>query len=186
MVIGGSGMRGSRYVRLCVGLGLLVSLQLVSLQVFAVEKGDIAPDFMLPSLVETSFVTLSDYRGKVVFLDFWSAWCAPCRESLPRLAKMRNSLPSEHFELVSIDVDVDPQDALKFISSIASSVAMNHPVAMDPGATTVNLYRYTSLPSSYLINQDGIIEQVHANFQAADVDGLKAEISRLINLQYEG
>ena len=179
-------MRGSSYVRLCVGLGFLVSLQIASLQVLAVEKGELAPDFTLPSLLENNFVTLSDYQGKVVFLDFWSAWCAPCRETLPRLAKMRNSFSPEHFELVSIDVDIEPKDALKFISAITSTVSMNHPIGMDPAGSTATLYQYTTLPASYLINQDGIIEQIHTNLQAEDLDGLKIEISRLIGKQYEG
>jgi len=179
-------MRNSGYVRLCVGLGFLVSLQFTSLQVLAVEKGDIAPNFTLPSLIENNFVTLSDYHGKVVFLDFWSAWCSPCRESLPQLSNMRNSLSSNHFELLSVDVDVEPKDALKFISSITGSEPLNHPVAMDPGATTAELYRYTTLPASYLINRNGVVEQIHRNFQAKDVSSLRAEITRLINQQYEG
>lgn len=179
-------MRASWYVHLFVGLSLLICLQITSVPAFAVEKGDIAPDFTFPSLLESNFVTLSDYRGKVVFLDFWSAWCAPCRDSLPLLAKMRNSFSSEQFELVSIDVDVEPKDAVKFLHDVASSVPVNYPLAMDPGAISANLYRYKTIPASYLIDQNGVIEQVHANFQAKDIDDLKQEISRLINRQYEG
>ncbi len=179
-------MRASWYVHLCVGLSLFVCLQITSLPVFAVEKGDIAPDFMFPSLLENNFVSLSDYKGKVVFLDFWSAWCAPCRDSLPHLARMRNSFSPEHFELVSIDVDVEPEDAIKFLSDNAAGIPINHPIAMDPGAISAELYRYTTIPASYLIDKNGIIEQVHANVQAKDIDGLKREISKLINSRYEG
>lgn len=179
-------MRASWYIHLCVGLSLLVCLQVTSLPVFAVEKGDIAPDFTFPSLLESNFVTLSDYKGKVVFLDFWSAWCAPCRDSFPRLAKLRNYFSSAHFELVSVDVDVEPKDAVKFLNDITPNVPTDYPLAMDPGAISAKLYRYTSIPASYLIDQNGVVEQVHANFQAKDVDALKEEISRLINVQYEG
>jgi thiol-disulfide isomerase/thioredoxin len=179
-------MRASWYVYLCVGLSMLVCLQITSLPLLAVEKGDIAPDFTFPSLLESNFVTLSDYKGKVVFLDFWSAWCAPCRDSLPRLAKMRNSFSSEQFELVSIDVDVEPKDAVKFLEDVTSGAPINYPLAMDPGAVSARLYRYTTIPASYLIDQNGVIEQVHANFQAKDVGSLKQEISRLINRQYDG
>ena len=161
------------------------------------EEGDIAPNFTLPSLrvqsssAENSFVSLSDYRGKVVVLDFWSAWCLPCRNSVPGLALMRNTMPPEHFELVSVDIDAEPEDARLFLeglvlAGLATTALLSHPVAMDPQATTAQLYQYSNIPTAYLINRQGIIERVHRNFSADQVGALKKDIRQLIEKAYEG
>ena len=164
-------MRAKKYLHLCMGVFFLFSLDCS-----AAERGDIAPDFTLPSLLQNSPVALSDYRGRIVLLDFWSTWCLPCRESLPELSKLRNEFSQESFELISIDIDARPDDAKKFLMT----VNFTHPMVMDPQAASAALYGLTILPTAFLINRDGVIEKVHQNLKLGDLDQLKKEISMLI------
>ena len=187
-------MRAGRYVYLYFGLCFILSSPC-----YAVEEGDIAPDFTLPSLVPSLvpsldqsspinnyFISLSHYSGKVVVLEFWSVWCLPCRNTLPSLARMRNTFSPEHFELVSIDIDVVPEDARLFLEDIAGKVNLSHPIAMDPQATTARIYQYSNIPTTYLINRQGVVEQVHKNFSREQVGTLAKDIRKLINRQYRG
>src|SRR5687767_7146528 len=93
---------------------------LLSTYATAVEVGEQAPSFTLPKLNEEASagaVNLADFRGKVVYVDFWASWCAPCQVSIPLLSELRNSYAEEglDFEVVAINVDSDPADGTDFL-----------------------------------------------------------------------
>src|SRR5690606_574462 len=74
--------------------------------------GQPAPEFSLPSLDPANDpVQLREHRGKVVYLDFWSSWCAPCRRAMPYLDELRSRFSREDFEVVGINVDPSIEDA---------------------------------------------------------------------------
>ena len=133
---------------------LLVSTQAPIL--LAVEKGDLAPDFTLPPLRAADIamaqaLSLSDFRGKVVYLDFWDSWCGPCRESLPALDAMRRELPGDAFEVFAVNLDADPAAGRRFLAQYPVA----YPVASDPSANAAATYRLRALPTSFLIGRDG-------------------------------
>ncbi len=164
-------MNASASVRLS-----MVLLLLFSQQANAAKIGDIAPDFSLPSLFHSQVITLSDYRGKIVYLDFWSAWCGPCRDSLPLLSELREAFTSEHFELVVISIDQVPADSKKYLKRLQFS----HPVAMDPSAVSALRYGVAALPMAFLINRQGLVEEVFRGEQVRDINRLRKRISLLV------
>ena len=86
---------------------LIVLLFFWSATTTALSEGDIAPSFSLPVLGELQTVSLSDLRGKVVYLDFWASWCGPCRISLPQMVELQAELGSDQFEVIAINLDED-------------------------------------------------------------------------------
>ncbi|MFQ5483229.1 MAG: redoxin domain-containing protein, partial [Nitrospinaceae bacterium] len=81
----------------------------VELKPFEVEypaESFISPHFELPSL-HGSKVQLSDYRGKVVFINFWATWCATCEVEMPSMQKLYDRFKGDHFEMLTISVDKD-------------------------------------------------------------------------------
>src|SRR5262245_31657604 len=76
-----------------------------------IRIGQMAPDFTVKD-VEGRQVSLSDYRGKLVFVNFWASWCVPCAKEMPDLETLHNTLKDRKFQMVTISVDASSRDAL--------------------------------------------------------------------------
>lgn len=112
--------------------------------------------------------------GKVVYIDFWASWCAPCIQSLPFLNELRNQYAGEGFELVSVNVDVDPKKALAFIEALS----LEFPVLRDPDSAVMQEYKITGLPTGILIDAESEVILTHLGFSPADEAFLRARIDR--------
>ena len=141
----------------------------------AVEPGAPAPGFNAPTF-DNKPVQLSDYRGKVVFVDFWASWCSPCRQSLPMYSKLSGEFPASDFAVVAINVDENAEDARKFLAE--------HPVkyttVQNPDGDIPKAFGINGMPSSYLIDRDGMIRDRHVGFDPKDINTLRGEITKLI------
>lgn len=173
-------------VRFCMLLALLVLPVIGN----AIEPGDIAPDFTLPILANATdaqlrdadaadskfaLLNLSDYRNKVVYLNFWQASCAPCRESLPLLTKHRDEFAERGVEILAVNTDVNPAAALALVAKFA----VNYPVVSDPGAQVASRYGLSGLPTAYLIARDGRVHQVREGFASQDIENIRATLFAL-------
>jgi thiol-disulfide isomerase/thioredoxin len=141
----------------------------------AVELGASAPGFTA-STFDNKPVSLADYRGKVVFVDFWASWCSPCRQSLPMYDKLAGEFPTTEFTVIAINVDEDVADGKKFLS--------DHPVkyitVQNPQGDIPKAFGLSGMPSSYLIDRDGKVRQRYVGFEPTDISALKNEITKLI------
>ena len=77
----------------------------------AISVGDAAPSFKARSIDGMNNVSLEDYRGKVVLIDFWASWCPPCLKSFPKYDDLRREIGTTDFEIVAINVDENTEDA---------------------------------------------------------------------------
>jgi thiol-disulfide isomerase/thioredoxin len=147
--------------------------------VYAVEVDEQAPAFSLPALDElTRTVSLADFRGKVIYVDFWASWCAPCQVSIPLLSELRNSYAAEglDFEVVAINVDSDPADGTDFLLD----VPVEYVVLSDPEGKTPALYDIKAMPTSYLVDKTGKVRLVHSGFKRGDIDMIADEVRKLL------
>lgn len=118
--------------------------------------GKEAPDFVLPNLNEKS-VRLSDYRGKVVFLNFWATWCKPCREEMPSMEVLYKNFDRDG--LVVLAVSIDRVTTKKDIPPFVSSMNLTFPVLVDSWGQTDKRYKLMGVPETYIIDQQGILRE---------------------------
>jgi thiol-disulfide isomerase/thioredoxin len=154
----------------------LVLALLLSSGVPAAGQGQPAPLFRADPLQGKEVIELERYRGKVVFLDFWASWCAPCRQSLPALERMRQEHAAAGFEVIAVNLDEVPQDGLDFLEKYP----VTYPTVRDPQGKLARLYDVRTMPMSYLIDRKGVVRHVHQGFNKKDLPRLRAAVAKLV------
>lgn len=141
-----------------VGLVLWLLAPLGTVWAVTAVVGHQAPEFSLPSLhAGHGSVDLSQYHGKVVYLDFWSAWCAPCRRTMPVLDALRREFPRTDFEVIGVNVDPEAADGRRFLDQ----TAVSYPVVADPAGRVAGRFGVTVLPAGVLIDRQGVVRSAH-------------------------
>lgn len=137
--------------------GLCCSLA-VSLLLFGCKgggRGNIGPGQPAPDFSSTTLngevKRLSDFRGKLVLLNFWASWCEPCREEIPALERLQSRLHSEGVAVVSVGVD-DTREALL---EIASKYGVSYTVFVDLEGELKRRYGVSGIPESFVLQRDG-------------------------------
>lgn len=118
----------------------------------AVMEGKQAPGFTLGT-IDGKKLTLADYRGKMVFLNIWATWCAPCREEMPSMQTLYEKLAGPGFAMLTISIDKGPEEVIQFVEELG----LTFPVAMDPEQKVASQYKITGVPETFLISPDGIV-----------------------------
>ncbi len=118
--------------------------------------GNVAPDFELPDL-EDQTVRLSDFRGKVVFLNFWATWCKPCREEMPSMEILYKNFGKDG--LVILAVSIDRVTTKKDIPPFVKSLNLTFPILVDSWGQTDKPYKLMGVPETYIIDREGVLHQ---------------------------
>lgn len=142
----------------------------------ASEVGQPAPQFNLPSLLQNQPVSLSQFGGKVVYVDFWASWCAPCRTSFPLLNKLQQKLKDQGFEVVAINLDEDPANAEKFLKDFPVTFT----ILRDSNGEWADKYVVESMPTSFIVDRQGVIQNIHHGFASDDINELEQKIVQLL------
>jgi peroxiredoxin len=115
--------------------------------------GAAAPDFVLKS-VDGKDIRLSDYRGRVVLLNFWATWCPPCRSEMPSIESLSRKMNGYDFAVLAVSIDGFETSQLK------NMISPNHysfTVLHDPEQKVADIYLITGIPTTYIIDKDGVI-----------------------------
>jgi len=159
-----------------LALGLCISWALL-LPHCAKEKKTspgLAPDFTLNTF-DGQEITLSQLKGKVVLLDFWATWCAPCRESIPHLIQLYKDHRESGFELVGMNVD---RGDVEVVRRYIQSMDIPYPIVSTP-EEVVRAYRVTGIPATFLIDKEGKIRERITGFNRTIADQLTTQVADL-------
>ncbi len=123
-----------------------------------------APDFTLKD-AGGKRLSLSDYKGKVVLLNFWATWCGPCKTEIPWFIEFEKQYQAKGFTVLGVSMD---EDGWKVINPYAAAAKINYPVVL--GNEEVNeLYGgFEALPTTLLIGRDGKVEFLHEGLISRD------------------
>jgi len=121
----------------------------------APEENANAPDFSLKTINNTT-VRLSDYRGKVVFLNFWATWCPPCRMELPAMEKLYEKLKNQPFIIIAVNMDNGDPVAVK---NFVQSMNLTFPVLLDDDNVS-KIYKVNAIPTTFIIRKNGTIDSI--------------------------
>jgi len=117
-------------------------------------KGDKkAPDFSLKDLTGKK-VEIKDYKGKIIFLNFWATWCVPCKEEMPSLEVLHERFKGEKFVLLTVSVDYE---GLKVVHGFLDKHSYTFPVLLDPNGETLDLFEVKGIPTTFIIDKKGRI-----------------------------
>ena len=124
-----------------------------------------APDFSLKSL-DGQQVSLSQFKGHPVLINFWASWCPPCRLEMPDLVKAYTAHKAEGFVLLGLNAT--SLDSLPDVKAFVKEFGMTFPVLLDEDGSVAALYRLRGLPLSVFVDRQGIISRLNIGAMSAD------------------
>ena len=141
-----------RWSLIAGAFGLLAAVCTGSVASAELKPADSAPPsaFQLQDL-NGRVHRLSDYRGKVVLVNFWATWCEPCRAEMPSIERLQKRLGEQSFAVLAINMDEPEARIAKFVSAMPLAL----PVLLDPGGKVTRAWKVRVLPASFVIDTDG-------------------------------
>ncbi len=146
-------MRNLRFILIIVLVFFVRTDGGASAAYYAPEPGNHAPLFTLKDTQGTN-VSFSDFKGKVVLINFWATWCGPCKAEMPSLNNLYKALKDKGFAVLAISTD----SSEKPVRSFVAERGISFPVLMDKDKTVYSdKYAVFGLPMSFLIDRDGVV-----------------------------
>lgn len=124
-----------------------------------------APDFTL-SGIDGKKINLSDYKGKVVILDFWATWCGPCRRGVPDLVSIQKNYKDK---VVVIGISLDDERTKKDIVPFMNQYGVNYPVVYGTSEVVMNYGNIRAIPTSFIIDQNGNIVDKYVGLVSKEI-----------------
>lgn len=134
-----------------------------------------APAFTLPNQQQAQ-VSLADFQGEVVMINFWASWCAPCREEMPLLNGLYKKYKALGFTLLGVNMDENSNDAYAMLKEIPVSF----PVVFDSHGRVGKLYGLIAMPSTVFVDRKGNVRFAHAGYAKGDEKEYEKYIKALV------
>lgn len=121
-------------------------------------------------------VSLSEFKGKVVYVDFWASWCGPCRKSFPWMNEIQKKYQDQGLAVVAINLDTDNELAQEFLKQVPA----NFSVRFNPEGDVARSFDLLGMPSSFMFNRQGQLVQHHVGFYADKAAEYEQELVSLL------
>jgi len=159
------------------GTTFLISFFITSL-LHSAALNQPAPSFALVDLQQHQR-SLSSYRGKVLLINFWASWCGPCQQELPALSRLGSEYQDKKVRILAINVDENWSEAQKLLTRLGISTSRLE-ILRDSKSKVVSAYQIEAMPSSFIIDAQGIIRFSHSGFHAQDPGTWRQELDTLL------
>jgi len=157
--------------------GILLIFTLAVFAADAPQIGQAAPLFQGTAL-DGKKIELSDFKGKVVLIDFWASWCGPCRQEMPFLIELYRRYGKSPFEIVAVNIDDKLENAKRFMGQLPEEISFT--IVQDPKQQIPPKYEIKGMPSSILLDKEGIIRFWHTGFKESNKEDYVSEIDGLL------
>jgi thiol-disulfide isomerase/thioredoxin len=132
---------------------------------------------LLVSVVQADTpLDLHEFRGRVVYLDFWASWCGPCRQSFPWMQTMKSTYEDQGLTVIAVNLDANRAEADKFLNRFRPTFE----VRFDPRGDLAELYKVQGMPSSVVIDRHGVVRFTHVGFRPVDGPAYEAQVRELL------
>ena len=139
-------------------------------------KNILAPELNAVNLAAEQ-IDLKDYRGKVVYLDFWASWCPPCAQSFPHINALYNELKSQGFEVIAVSLDQEKADMDHFLKKYP----VDFIIGWDQQGVSPERFHVETMPTGYLIDKKGILRARFRGFHDGSEDKIKRKTLLLLS-----
>src|ERR1019366_10605673 len=156
---------------LCLACSTITPLEAATLNVAA-------PEFALLN-AQGAKRTLSSYKGRVVIINFWASWCAPCQIELPQLNQLATDESGKNVSVIAISVDQEQFKA----GTLLTKLGLDSPemeILWDPDSKAVTAYDAETMPTSFIVDAKGIVRFVHSGFNNHSQEQWRKEIDDLL------
>jgi thiol-disulfide isomerase/thioredoxin len=135
-----------------------------------------APARSVPAAEDTAAFDPASLRGKVVYLDFWASWCAPCRKSFPWLNRLQAKYGEEGLVVVAVNVDRERKKADAFLAQYPADFR----IVYDPEGKLASHYDLKGMPSTFMIDRGGNERAAHVGFRDDETETLEKTVRLLL------
>jgi thiol-disulfide isomerase/thioredoxin len=168
-------VNAGKNIILCVILALLIGsfFSCVYRPKTAVDIGQTAPSFKLPDL-DGREISLEEFKGKIILLDFWATWCSPCRMTMPVIENLSKEYPDDMVILA-----VNMQEKKETIEKYAFEQAIKSRILLDKEGTVSATYGAYAIPMQFLIDRSGIVRHIQTGYGPNMASQMRAQIEPL-------
>jgi len=156
-------------------IAALAAVLMLALPALAAAADVQAPAFTLQS-VDGKTVSLAQYKGDVVMINFWASWCGPCRQEMPLLDDIYKQYKDMGFVLLGVNVEPDPHNANAWLSK----TPVSYPILYDPKSQVSQLYSVQAMPTTVIVDRQGVVRFVHNGYLPGDENQYMNSIRSLI------
>lgn len=143
------------------------------------EVGSKAPEVAGEAVSGDGPKTLAEGSGQVVIVDFWATFCEPCRKSFPKYQELVDK-HAGNLAVIAVSVD-DPDDVTtEDVKKFAEELGVSFSIVWDKDKSTAGKYSPPKMPTSYVIDKDGVIRHIHDGFEGGEADEIDAEVEALL------
>jgi peroxiredoxin len=156
-------------------IAALAAMLMLALPAWAGAGDTQAPAFTLQS-VDGKTVTLAQFKGDVVMINFWASWCGPCRQEMPLLDDIYKQYKDMGFVLIGVNVEPDAHNANAWLAK----TPVSYPILSDPKSAVSQLYQVQAMPTTVIIDRQGVVRYMHNGYLPGDENQYMNSIRALI------